>query len=99
VSFRFRPGHQAAAYIVFPARQAASGASAGQVVVPRRSAVRFPVSFRELARDSPLASAEMAWQDALRLPQVPQPPVVRMKVESPTEPPAALLAAAHWAQR
>jgi len=37
--------------------------------------------------------------DVLRLPQVPQPPVARMKVEFPTEPPAALLAAAHWAQR
>jgi hypothetical protein len=98
VSFRFHPGHQAAAYIVFPARRAASGASAGRDVVPRQSAARFPVSFRELVRDSPLALAETAWRDALRPPQVPQPPVARRKVAFPTEPPAALLAAAHWAQ-
>ena len=99
MSFRFHPGHQTAAYIVFPDRRAASGASAGRDVVPHPSAARFPVSFRELVRDSPLASAETAWQDALRPSQVPQPLVARMKVEFPMEPPAALRAAARWAQR
>jgi hypothetical protein len=67
-------------------------------VVPRQSAVRFLVLFRERVRDSPSASAETARQDALRRPQVPQPPVARMKVEFPTEPPAVRLTAAHWAQ-
>jgi len=68
-------------------------------VVPRQSAGRFLVLFRERVRDSPSASAETARQDALRRPQVPQPPVARRKVEFPTEPPAVLLAAAHWAQK
>jgi hypothetical protein len=99
VSFRFHPGHQAAACIVFPARRAASDAWAGRDVVPRQSAARFPVSFRERVRDSPSASAETAWQDVLRPPQVLPPLVERRKVEFPAEPLAALLAAAHWAQR
>jgi len=68
-------------------------------VVPRQSAARFPVSFRERVRDSPSAWAETARRDALRPPLVPQPPVARMKVEFPAEPPAALLAEVHWAQR
>jgi hypothetical protein len=98
-SFQFHPGHRAAAYIVFPDRRAASGASAGRDVVPRQSAARFPVSFRERVRDSPSAWAETARQDALRPPLVPQPPAARMKVEFPAEAPAALLAEVHWAQR
>jgi hypothetical protein len=72
---------------------------AGRDVVPRQSAARFPVSFREPVRDSPSASAEPARQDALRPPQVPQPPVARKKVEFLAEPPAALLAAAYWGER
>jgi len=68
-------------------------------VVLRQSAARFPVSFRERVRDSPSAPAEPARQDALRPPQVLQPPVARMKAEFQTEPRTALLAAAHWAQR
>jgi hypothetical protein len=98
-SFQFHPGHRAAAYIVFPDHQVASDASAGRDVVPRQNAARFPVSFRERVRDSPSASAETVRQDALRSPQVPQPPVARRKVEFPTEPPAARPAAAHWEER
>jgi len=98
-SFQFHPGHRAAAYIVFPDHWAASDASAGRDGVPRQSAARFPVSYRERVRDSPSASAETAQPDALRSPQVPQPPVARRKVAFPTEPPAALLAAAHWGER
>jgi hypothetical protein len=98
-SFQFHPGHRDAAYIAFPDHPAASDASAGRDVVPRQNAARFPVSFQERVRDSPSASAETARQDALRPPQVPQPPVARRKVEFPTELPAALLAAAHWGER
>ncbi len=100
MSFRFHPGHQVAAYIVFPARRPASGASAGRDAVLRQSAARFPESFRERVRDSPSASAATVRRDALRPPQVLQPPVAqKLKVAFLKEPPAALLAAAHWAQR
>jgi hypothetical protein len=99
VSFRFHPGHQAAAYTVFPVRRPASDASAGRVVVPRQLAARFPESFLERVRDSPSASAATVRQDALRPRQVLQPPVAqKRKVAFPKEPPAALLAAARWTQ-
>jgi len=73
-NFPFLRGHPAAACIVFPDRSAASAASAGRDVVRRQSAARFPASFQEPVRDSPLASAAKVRQDALQSHRVPQPP-------------------------
>lgn len=99
-NFPFHPAHPTAVCTVFPDRRAASGASAGRDVVHRQSAARFPESFLELVRDCPSATAEMARQDALQPPQVPQLLVSQKMAGFPTEPPAvAQLAAPHRALR
>jgi hypothetical protein len=79
-NFPFHRVHRAAVCTVYLARLAASGASAGQGVVLRRSAVRFPASSRELVRGFPWAEAETERQGARRAHQVPQPLVVSEKV-------------------
>jgi len=99
-NFPFHPAHPIVVCTVFPDRRAASGASAGQDVVPRPISARFPESFPELVRDFPSAAAETARQDALQPRQVPQLLVARRMAEFPTEPLAVeLLAAARWALR
>ncbi len=103
MSFQFHPAHRAAAYIVSPGLQAASGALADRDVA-RQSAARYPAPFQELARDSPSATAETAQQDAPRALPVPPPLDAQktVKVEFQKEHLAvaqkALLVAAHRAQ-
>jgi hypothetical protein len=81
-NFPFHPGHRAAVCTVYLARLAASGASAGQDVVLRRSAGRFLASSRELVRGFPLAAGEQVRQGAPRAHQMQQPLVVQEKVLS-----------------
>jgi hypothetical protein len=81
VNFPYRLDHPTAACIVFPDRQAASGALAGRDVVLHLSVARSQESFREPALDSPSGVAGRALQDALQAHQVPQPQVAQKKVE------------------
>jgi hypothetical protein len=74
VNSLFHPGHRIGVCTAFPDRLAASDALAGQDVVLRRNAARFPASFQALARGCLWVTGEKARSDAHRVHPMPQPP-------------------------